>query len=107
MNRWKIAQIIALVATIISVVGIILLIAKIHSGETLICIGMVIGLVSFIFGGFLEVLRRTWNIATIGWNAFSFPMSFIAFLFTAVFAFFAIACLPIIPVRSAYKKYGY
>ena len=105
MNRMKIAQYIALAATALSVTG--LLIAwKTGStiGETVMVIGFLTGLVSYLFGGLLTAVRMSIGIAKWGWFILPFPydiMTFILAFFAAVMAF---VFLPIIPVRKAYLE---
>lgn len=110
MNRWLIAQIIAGVGTLLSVIGIIILIATKGGtglGAGFITIGFLIGVVSFFFGGFLHVIKVGWNIAKWGWIIVPFPLDLMVFPLTFIYSILLISCFPIIPVRKAYKEYGY
>ena len=106
MNRLKIAQYIALGASVISVIGGILLAKSVGFGGTLLAIGFFGGLVSYIFGGFGTAIRMACGIAKWGWIAAPFPFDIATFGISFIFAIYAFMFLPIIPVRKAYKKRG-
>lgn len=104
MNRFTIAQYIALGATACSVIGgVILEITGSNIGTFLMCIGFFAGLVSYIFGGFLTAIKMAGGIAKWGWMLLPFPYDIATFIIAFIFAIFAFAFLPIIPVRKAYK----
>ncbi len=105
MNRFKIAQYIALVATGLSVVGgIVGGLSGSSVGLALMCGGFVVGLVSYVFGGLLTAIRMAGGIAKWGWLVVPFPYDIMTFIFAFIFAVFAFVFLPIIPVRKAYKE---
>ena len=105
MNRLKIAQYIALVATALSVIGGLisgLLGSEIGSG--FMCLGFLVGLVSYIFGGLGTAIKMAGGIAKWGWIVVPFPYDIMTFIFSFIFAIVVFICLPIIPVRKAYKE---
>ena len=105
MNRLKIAQYIALGATLFSVVGgLVGGLSGSKVGVILMTIGFVAGLISYIFGGLLTAIRMAGKIAKWGWIVIPFPYDIMTFIFAFIFAIFAFVFLPIIPVRKAYKE---
>lgn len=105
MNRLKIAQYIALGATVSSVIGILILRASDSTiGAVLLCIGFLAGLVSYIFGGLLTAIKMAGKIAKFGWVCAPFPVSIATTLLSFVLSIYAFICLPIIPIRKAYKE---
>lgn len=106
MNRLQIAQYIALAGTALTVIGIILY-ALIPSDFTgiIICLGMLIGMVSYLFGGLLTAIKMAGGIAKWGWIVVPFPYDLVTFVLAFMFAVIAFLFLPIIPVHKAYKEY--
>lgn len=105
MNRLKIAQYIALGATVLSVLGFCLQnMAGLGVGSTIMGAGMVAGLVSYIFGGLWTAIRMAGGIAKWGWIAVPFPFDLVTVVVSFTFAILVFVCLPIIPVRKAYKE---
>lgn len=107
MNRLKIAQYIALGATACTVIGFFLVRmagAAANIGLTMMVLGMMVGLVSYIFGGLLTAIKMAGGIATWGWIIVPFPYDIATFLISFTFALLAFLFLPIIPVRKAYKE---
>lgn len=104
MNRFKIAQYIALGATALSLVGLILNIKEVEVGSSLLVLGLLAGIVSYFFGGFLTAIKMAWRLAKVGWFIVPAPYCFATFIFTFVFAIYVFMFLPIIPVRKAYKE---
>ncbi len=99
MNRLKIAQYIALGATALSVIGGLLGgLSGSEFGATLMSIGFVAGLVSYIFGGLGTAIKMAGGIAKWGWIIVPFPYDIMTFIFSFIFAIFAFVFLPIIPV---------
>ena len=105
MNRLQIAQYIALGGTTITVIGLILL-KLTHSdfAEIILCLGILVGMVSYLFGGFLTAIKMSASIAKWGWLVVPFPYDIVTFMFAFMFACFAFLFLPIIPVHKAYKE---
>jgi len=107
MNRFKIAQIIALVSTLVVIIGLCFAtLAEASWGQGMFYIGILIGFVSYLFAGLLTALKMAGSIAKWGLVAAPFPINLfvvcVAFLFAVIlFLFF-----PIIPIRKAYKESG-
>lgn len=107
MNRLKIAQYIALGATACSVIGALLGgMSGSKIGVTLMTIGFLMGVVSYLFGGLLTAIKMAGGIAKWGWVVAPFPYDLITGPLAFVFAAFALFFVPIIPVRKAYKESG-
>lgn len=105
MKRLKIAQYIASGATALTVIGAIIgMAASSNVGSTLMGIGFLVGLVSYIFGGLGTAIKMAGGIAKWGWIIVPFPYDLMTFMFSFIFAFYAFAFLPIIPIRKAYKE---
>ena len=104
MNRLKVAQYIALGATVVSVVGGLLGgLSGSDLGAMLMFIGVVAGLVSYILAGIGTAIRMAWGIAIWGWFIVPFPFDIMTLIVSFIYAIFAFLFLPIIPVRKAYK----
>jgi len=105
MNRLQIAQYIALGATALSIIGLLLggtsgsLI-----GTVLMGVGFVAGMVSYIFGGFGTAIKMAGKIAKWGWIIVPFPYDLTTGGISFIVAIIAFVFLPIIPVRIAYKE---
>ena len=106
MNRYVIAQIIALVATALSVIGFILVYKGINDslGGTLVLVGFAVGIVSYLFGGLLTAIKMSAGIAKWGWFLVPFPLDILTFFVCLIVAFIVFIFIPIIPVRIAYKN---
>lgn len=105
MDRLKIAQYIALGATALSVIGIILGVTTNSSSvASLMALGFIAGLVSYIFGGLGTAIKMAGGIAKWGWIVVPFPYDIMTFFLSFIFAIFTFIFLPIIPVRKAYKE---
>ena len=105
MNRLRIAQYIALGATVLSIVGMALggLTGK-TAGCVFMGIGVFVGIASYFFGGFGTAIKMAGKIAKWGWIIVPFPIDLLTFVVTFIFAIYAFLFLPIIPVRKAYKE---
>lgn len=107
MNRLKIAQYIALGATIVSIIGGLAGgLSGSTLGTTLMTIGFIAGLVSYVFGGFGTAVKMAGRIAKWGWCIVPFPYDILTFILAFVIAIFVFVFLPIIPVRKAYKEHS-
>ena len=106
MKRLKIAQYIALGATVVSAIGWILAANNVEFGGTLLVLGFIAGLVSYIFGGLGTAIKMAGGIAKWGWLIVPFPYDIMTFFMSFIFAIITFLFLPIIPVRKAYKKSG-
>ena len=105
MSRLKTAQYIALGASALSVIGLIVGGSfSSNVGGVLLGIGMLAGIVSYFFGGLGTAIRMAGGIAKWGWIVVPFPYALVTFVASFLFALFAFLFLPIIPVRKAYKE---
>ena len=111
MDRFKIAQYIALGATVSSVLAIILGVAFSNSvimeyvSSFLIVIGLLGALVSYIMGGGLgKAFVFAGKALKWGWLLIPFPFNFVTGICAFIYAVFAMLLLPIIPVRMACKE---
>ncbi len=108
MNRLKIAQYIALGATVLSVTGLILVFRSSgilsDIGGVIGLIGVVAGIVSYCFGGLGKAISTAGKIAKWGWLVVPFPFDIVTGICAFIYALAAFLFLPIIPVRMAYKE---
>lgn len=105
MKRLQIAQYIALVATALSVIGLLMVFKfDIKFGEYVAVLGVLTGLVSYVFGGFFTAIRMALGIAMWGLSLLPLPWNIIAFMAGGLYSLVAFVFLPIIPVRKAYKE---
>ena len=105
MKRFKIAQIIATVATVLSVIGLILLMNDNDISTYFLGFGGIIGLVSYIFGGLGTAIGSALSIGKYGFLIGRFPFNIVSGLITIMFAGVALVFLPIFPVIKAYNTY--
>lgn len=106
-NRYFIAKNIATVATVFSVIGVIMNMSG--AGEiasTFIGIGVLGAFVSYVFGGFLKAITNTLNIAKWGLVVVNFPFNLIAFLVTAILALCVMFLVPIVPVSQSAREWA-
>ncbi len=105
MNRFKIALIIAGVATVLEIIGLLInhFFEGAH-GEGAIGVGILLGLVSYLFAGLLTALKMAKNIGIFGFIFAPFPVNIFIGLLTIVFALYALLFLPIIPIFKAYRE---
>lgn len=101
MKTLKIAQYIALVATVLSILGFCL---DTSASMTLMGLGFFLGLASYIFGGLGTAIKMAGKIAKWGWIVVPFPYDLITGFASFAFAIVAFIFLPIIPIRKAYKE---
>lgn len=105
MDRLKIAQYVALVATVSLILGIYLTTStNSNFGASLIGVGFGGGLISYIFGGLGTAIKMAGKIAKWGWIIVPFPLDIATFIFAFFLAIMVFFCLPIIPIRKAYKE---
>lgn len=110
MKRLKIAFCIALIGTVISIVGFLLgtlNVEKFAFAYDLIFLGMLVGWVAYIFGGLGTAIKMALGIAKWGWFILPFPIDLISFPFTVLIALYVLLCLPIIPITKAYLDNRY
>jgi hypothetical protein len=107
MNRLKIAQYIALAASVCNVLGFLLdnkgIGKSISLGVGVMTCGLLATVVAYCFGGLLTALKMIWKVGKIGW-VFVFPLNIFTGCVTMLLAAVVLVCLPIIPVRMAYKE---
>lgn len=103
INRWKLAQYIAAGATAVSLIGLIAGNMGTGHGFDIMVVGFLIGIVSYVFGGFVTAVKMAGRIAVWGWRIAPIPFSLITFAFSFICAMFVFFFFPIIPVRKAYK----
>lgn len=105
-KRFTIAQYVAIGSTIGTVGGTILGMLNLPVismiGVIMVLLGIVGGMVSYLFGGFLTALKMAGNITKWGWYVVPFPYDIMTCAFAFAFSMFAFVLIPIIPVRKAY-----
>lgn len=104
MNRLKIAQYIALGATLLSVAGVILSSRFPNFGGWICFFGIVAGIAAYLFGGLGKALAIAGKIAKWGWLVIPFPFDIITGICAFIMALIVLLFVPIIPVRMAYKE---
>jgi hypothetical protein len=111
MEKLRKAQSIAIIATLVSLVGLIVLAAgATTAGEGILIVGVGAGIASYVYGGFKTAVKMSGKLAKIGWFVVPFPYDIFTLIITFFFAIFMFVCIPIIPIRKAYKeslKYEY
>ena len=103
MKRLKIAQYIAMAATIMSVISWMVG-THTEMGMVLMFFGTLGALVSYLFGGFGTAVKIASKIAKWGWFVVPFPLDIITFIVAFIVTIYVFLFLPIIPVRKAYKE---
>ena len=78
MTRMKIAEVMAVVA----IIGLVLLSNKANGANTVMGIGFILSIATYICGGFGTAVKMSWNVARWGWVFFPFPISVLAFVDT-------------------------
>lgn len=106
MDRLKIAQYIAIVASIISVIGWGMNFMGANGGvaSTFIGLGLIVAIVAYVFGGLLTALKTVWDIGKYGFLVGGVPFCLVCGVATTVIAFMVMFILPIIPIRKAYLQ---
>ena len=104
MKRMVIAQYIALGATCLSVLGFFLSYSTSSTvGGTLMGLGILIGMVPYLFGGFGTAVKMAGTIAKWGWLVVPFPYDIVTGVVAFAVSLVVFIMVPIIPVRKAYK----
>jgi hypothetical protein len=104
-NRLKIAQIIAAVGTVFSLVGIFLNYQMgVEAGLSLMGLGILAAAAAYLFGGLFTAIRMAGGIAKWGWIVVPFPYDIVTFIVAFILALFAFLFVPIIPVRRAIRE---
>ena len=105
MKKMVIAQYIAIVATCMTVIGFLLNLATHTSfSASMFATGMMIGMISYFFGGFGTAVKMAGKIAKWGWIILPFPYDIVTGLVAFFISIFVFMALPIIPIRKAYKE---
>lgn len=104
MNKLRTAMYIATGATILSVVGYLIRMASPEVGLAISNIGMLVGIVSYFYGGFKQACQAALKIAKFGWYIVAFPMDIVTFFLSFFLGIVIFLYLPIIPVYKAYKE---
>ncbi len=107
MNKSRIAQYVAIGATLFLVIGGLLRInVSPMVGMYLLGIGFIAELVAYILAeGFSAAAEIVGSIVKRGWKLIPwFPACLFSFLFALILAVIIVVFFPIIPVRKAYKN---
>ena len=105
MERLRIAQYIAGVATFLTIFGMFIATKGFsNAGPVVFCIGIAVGIVSYLFGGFGKACSISMALAKFGWTIVPFPYDILTFLVTFMLSIIVFLFFPIIPVRRAYKE---
>ena len=106
MKRLVIAKNIATVATLLSSIGIVLTCMNMISlGDIFVLAGVFLGIISYLFGGFLTAFKMACKIALSGWFIIPlFPIDLVFLMCTFGFAIMVFVLAPIIPINKAYNE---
>ena len=99
------SQYIALGATCMTVLGFVINLATQSRWSMTMCgYGVMIGLISYFFGGIKTAVKMAGKIAKWGWIILPFPYDIVTGLVAFFISIFVFMALPIIPIRKAYKE---
>lgn len=102
MDRIKLSKILAIVASILSITGVVLCYGMgIDMAIGLVAVGIVLSLVSYVACGFFKAIGSVFNIAKWGLVACPFPYNCVAFPVIAILAVFAFLLCPVLITRKA------
>lgn len=108
-NRYKIAKIIAAVASVFGVIGLASFfeILKLGTaGNVFGGLAVILSLAAYVFGGFGQAVKSAVGIAKWGWVVTPFPIDILTFIICAIAAIVFFLYLPIIPVMKAAKEHA-
>lgn len=105
INRYNIAMALAIIGTILSAIGWVGLINSSESAAAFITFGILIAMLSYIFGGLLTAIRMALSIAKWGIIFDRFPFNLLNVLAAFVLAILVFLSFPVIPVMKARKQY--
>lgn len=105
MKRYTIAQIMAAIASVMTIGGIALFSKGNENGMLLLLFGMLLAFVSYLFGGLGTAIKMSWGIARWGFVAVPFPANLLTVLVTFFLSLLVFFFVPIIPVRKATKEW--
>lgn len=107
MNRFSIAIIIAIVGMVCFGLGVLLSYMGAESvAEVLGYGGIIIGLISYIFAGFVTAIKVALKIGMWGFIILPLPFSLMSGALSIFFALVAFIFLPIIPILMARSQYA-
>lgn len=107
MNRFKIATIIAVVGMVCFVAGLLLSYTDFQKASELLGVGgLIIGLVAYIFAGFVTAIKVAFKIGMWGFLILPFPFSLMSGALSILAALAVFILLPIIPVLMARAQYS-
>lgn len=110
-NRYTYAQYIAIAATILNALGIIVLKLTENAdnvsiwGALLIMLGIILAFCSYCLGGLWTAIKAALGIAKWGWLVVPFPYDIATGLVAFILALAVLFLIPIIPVRKALKEH--
>ena len=106
-NRYTYAQYIAIAATGMNVLGILLikLFGSDSIGVLLVALGILLAMCAYCLGGLWTAIKSALGIAKWGWLVVPFPYDLATGLMAFVFAIVVFFMLPIIPINKANKEY--
>lgn len=107
MNRFTIAIIVAIVGMVCFGLGVLLSYLDAENvAEVLGYGGIIIGLVSYIFAGFVTAVKAALKIGMWGFIILPLPYSLMSGALSIFFALVVFALLPIIPILVARSQYS-
>lgn len=105
MKKMTIARNVAIVATCIIALSVIITPTNFNLGDRLGVIGFFAGILSYILGGIGSALKKVWGIAVKGWYLIPiFPIDVLFFLMSLGVAVMIFVYVPIIPIMMSYKE---
>ena len=104
LKRLKVAQWIAGVGTICAVVGFGLMFSGSEIGAILVPIALLLGVISYLFGGLLNAIKMAGKIMKWGLLVAPFPACIMTLMISFVIGIMSLFFLPIIPIRKAYNE---
>ncbi|MBD9228971.1 MAG: hypothetical protein EGQ41_08815 [Clostridiales bacterium] len=107
MKRLQIAKNIATLATICSVSGLLLQFFLLSSTipKILWYVACILGITSYCFGGFLNMIKLVEGFAVAGWHCAPFIYRCVTVPAAIVLGCMVFIFLPIIPVKMTYDEY--
>ena len=111
-NRYTYAQYVAIIASVLNVLGLLLAYKVGQNSEFLSNMGllmwgfgMLLSLVSYCLGGLWTAIKAALGIAKWGWLVVPFPYDIATGAAAFMFALIVLIFVPIIPVRKAMKEH--
>lgn len=110
MNRFEIANYIAIAATSLTLGGSIVVGSFLGFGDLgamLFLLGIIVSFASYIFAGLLTALKMSLKLSLWGWYIAPVPYSIITFFMTFFVSLLVLVMIPIIPIRKVYNDNMY